>query len=237
MTAGGLSASAQRPSFSMRIGTGSYRLRSRCANTDAADASDTSCSPDRPPYSTPTRRRFTMSEYQQQAGSDQAYAVIRFASRTRTAPARRGVLTTPHGTVQTPAFMPVGTRGAVKGITFRDVRDAGARDHPRQHLSPAPAARRRADRARRRPPRVHRLAASDPDRQRRLPGLQPRGDAEGDRRGRGVPLAPRRRPLRAVARERHRHPGPPRLRHRHGPRRAGRRSEVRLSAVRRPTVR
>ena len=40
--------------------------------------------------------------------------------------ARRGVVETPHGTVQTPAFMPVGTRGAVKGITFRDVRDAGA---------------------------------------------------------------------------------------------------------------
>jgi queuine tRNA-ribosyltransferase len=40
--------------------------------------------------------------------------------------ARRGVLTTPHGVVQTPAFMPVGTRGAVKAITFRDVEDAGA---------------------------------------------------------------------------------------------------------------
>jgi queuine tRNA-ribosyltransferase len=40
--------------------------------------------------------------------------------------ARRGVLTTPHGTVQTPAFMPVGTRGAIKAITFRDVEDAGA---------------------------------------------------------------------------------------------------------------
>ena len=40
--------------------------------------------------------------------------------------ARRGVLTTPHGAVQTPAFMPVGTRGAVKAITFRDVEDAGA---------------------------------------------------------------------------------------------------------------
>src|SRR5450759_704178 len=40
--------------------------------------------------------------------------------------ARRGVLVTPHGTVQTPAFMPVGTRGAVKGITHRDVEDAGA---------------------------------------------------------------------------------------------------------------
>jgi queuine tRNA-ribosyltransferase len=36
------------------------------------------------------------------------------------------VLTTPHGAVQTPCFMPVGTRGAVKGITHRDLEDAGA---------------------------------------------------------------------------------------------------------------
>src|ERR671925_57610 len=63
---GGLSASAQRPSFSILMGTGSYRLRSRCAKTAAADASDTSCSLDRPPYSTPTRRRFTISEYRSQ---------------------------------------------------------------------------------------------------------------------------------------------------------------------------
>jgi len=40
--------------------------------------------------------------------------------------ARRGELTTPHGVVQTPCFMPVGTRGAVKGITHRDLEDAGA---------------------------------------------------------------------------------------------------------------
>ena len=40
--------------------------------------------------------------------------------------ARRGTLVTPHGVVQTPAFMPVGTRGAVKGITHRDVADVGA---------------------------------------------------------------------------------------------------------------
>ena len=40
--------------------------------------------------------------------------------------ARRGVLTTPHGIVQTPAFMPVGTQGAVKGLTHRDLIDAGA---------------------------------------------------------------------------------------------------------------
>ncbi|MEE8368919.1 MAG: tRNA guanosine(34) transglycosylase Tgt, partial [Thermoanaerobaculia bacterium] len=30
--------------------------------------------------------------------------------------ARRGRLTTPHGVVETPAFMPVGTLGAVKGV-------------------------------------------------------------------------------------------------------------------------
>jgi queuine tRNA-ribosyltransferase len=40
--------------------------------------------------------------------------------------ARRGVLMTPHGVVQTPAFMPVGTQGAVKGVTARDLDDAGA---------------------------------------------------------------------------------------------------------------
>jgi len=40
--------------------------------------------------------------------------------------ARRGALTTPHGVVQTPCFMPVGTRGAVKAILHRDLEDAGA---------------------------------------------------------------------------------------------------------------
>jgi len=40
--------------------------------------------------------------------------------------ARRGVLTTPHGTVETPAFMPVGTQGAVKAITHRDLDALGA---------------------------------------------------------------------------------------------------------------
>ncbi len=40
--------------------------------------------------------------------------------------ARRGEMTTPHGVVQTPAFLPVGTRGAVKGVTPRDLREVGA---------------------------------------------------------------------------------------------------------------
>jgi queuine tRNA-ribosyltransferase len=40
--------------------------------------------------------------------------------------ARRGVLTTAHGIVQTPAFMPVGTAGAVKGITPEYLEASGA---------------------------------------------------------------------------------------------------------------
>jgi queuine tRNA-ribosyltransferase len=40
--------------------------------------------------------------------------------------ARRGRLRTPHGVVQTPVFMPVGTQAAVKGLTPDQVRDAGA---------------------------------------------------------------------------------------------------------------
>lgn len=40
--------------------------------------------------------------------------------------ARSGELTTAHGVVDTPAFMPVGTRGAVKALTPRDLHDVGA---------------------------------------------------------------------------------------------------------------
>src|SRR3954452_3270889 len=40
--------------------------------------------------------------------------------------ARRGRLTTPHGVVETPAFMPVGTLGAVKGVTPQELEAAGA---------------------------------------------------------------------------------------------------------------
>src|SRR6202162_6368413 len=40
--------------------------------------------------------------------------------------ARAGQLTTPHGVVRTPAFMPVGTSGAMKGMHWREVRDAGS---------------------------------------------------------------------------------------------------------------
>ena len=40
--------------------------------------------------------------------------------------ARRGRMTTAHGDVETPAFMPVGTQGAVKGVTHRELDALGA---------------------------------------------------------------------------------------------------------------
>ena len=40
--------------------------------------------------------------------------------------ARRGTLVTPHGSVETPAFMPVGTQAAVKALTIDQVRSTGA---------------------------------------------------------------------------------------------------------------
>ncbi len=39
--------------------------------------------------------------------------------------ARRGSVTTPHGVFQTPAFMPVGTSGAVKALTCEDLESCG----------------------------------------------------------------------------------------------------------------
>jgi queuine tRNA-ribosyltransferase len=53
--------------------------------------------------------------------SDFAFRVTHSEGR-----ARRGVMTTAHGEVETPAFMPVGTQGAVKGMLHRDLEAAGA---------------------------------------------------------------------------------------------------------------
>ena len=40
--------------------------------------------------------------------------------------ARTGILSTPHGEVPVPAFMPVGTYGTVKGMAPRELREVGA---------------------------------------------------------------------------------------------------------------
>ena len=51
---------------------------------------------------------------------------LAFEILARAGAARRGRLTTPHGVIDTPAFMPVGTLGAVKGLTTRELEEAGA---------------------------------------------------------------------------------------------------------------
>ena len=40
--------------------------------------------------------------------------------------ARSGLLETPHGVIETPAFIPVATYGAVRGLTPAELRAAGA---------------------------------------------------------------------------------------------------------------
>src|SRR6185436_9079490 len=51
---------------------------------------------------------------------------MRFDIDARDGRARRGRLTLPHGTVETPAFMPVGTYGSVKAMSPDDLRSVGA---------------------------------------------------------------------------------------------------------------
>jgi queuine tRNA-ribosyltransferase len=56
------------------------------------------------------------------ATSGYSFRVVATADR-----ARRGVLETPHGLVDTPTFMPVGTQGSVKTLTANEVAQTGAR--------------------------------------------------------------------------------------------------------------
>ncbi len=49
-----------------------------------------------------------------------------FKIKKRSGKARTGVLYTPHGEIKTPAFVPVATRGALKGASFEDCKDLGA---------------------------------------------------------------------------------------------------------------
>ncbi len=49
-----------------------------------------------------------------------------FMIEARDGRARAGTLKTPHGTIETPVFMPVGTAAAVKAVTRRDLEELGA---------------------------------------------------------------------------------------------------------------
>ena len=50
--------------------------------------------------------------------------------------ARAGLITTAHGQIETPIFMPVGTCGSVKGVHFSELRE-----QINAHLSSIPATR------------------------------------------------------------------------------------------------
>jgi len=52
--------------------------------------------------------------------------MMQFETDTTEGKARRGRLRFPRGVVETPAFMPVGTYGTVKGMTPRDIKEIGA---------------------------------------------------------------------------------------------------------------
>src|SRR5687767_15908440 len=51
--------------------------------------------------------------------------MFRFDSTASAGPARTGVFHTPHGPVETPAFMPVGTQATVKGLDPDELKTAG----------------------------------------------------------------------------------------------------------------
>ena len=53
---------------------------------------------------------------------DFRFDVLHESSRSA---ARVGRITTPHGVIDTPAFVPVGTNGAIKAVSSEQARDAG----------------------------------------------------------------------------------------------------------------
>ena len=87
--------------------------------------------------------------------------------------ARRGRMSFPHGDVETPAFMPVGTYGTVKAMTPAELTEIGAQiilgNTFHLWLRPGLDVIART----RRPASLHGLGAADPHRLGRLPGLQP----------------------------------------------------------------
>ncbi|MBW1643910.1 MAG: tRNA-guanine transglycosylase, partial [Deltaproteobacteria bacterium] len=51
---------------------------------------------------------------------------FKIISQSKNGKARAGILQTPHGAVETPIFMPVGTLGSVKSLSPEELVDAGA---------------------------------------------------------------------------------------------------------------
>ncbi len=133
--------------------------------------------------------------------------------------ARRGEVVTPHGAVQTPAFMPVGTQGTVKGLHPEQVAATGAEIvlGNTYHLMLRPTAERIAALG-----GLHKFMNWPRAILTDSGGFQVMSlssFAQIDRAGRHVPLASRRRHVRIDARTLDRDPGAARRRHFHAARR------------------
>ena len=94
---------------------------------EAADAMETSCSLE--PAAVDHANAQALHKWAVVYASvsrDAGRATFGFEVTATGGAARCGRMTTPHGAIDTPAFMPVGTAGAVKGLTPRDLDDLGA---------------------------------------------------------------------------------------------------------------
>src|SRR5881396_3528784 len=72
--------------------------------------------------------RISDCEFEGRASNPQSAMthVFEFTLDATSGSARAGTLTLPHGTVETPLFMPVGTQGTVRALSPNDLRAAGA---------------------------------------------------------------------------------------------------------------
>src|SRR5207247_1465339 len=77
-------------------------------------------------YMAPPGRGVASAPTQIQTGSPVPVFAFDVLHRDGSTRARAGRLTTPHGAVETPVFMPVGTRASVKGILPAQLREVGA---------------------------------------------------------------------------------------------------------------
>ena len=131
------------------------------------------------------------------------FELIKTDPKTR---ARRGRLHTPHGTVETPVFMPVGTAATVKAMRPEQVEELGAEiilsNTYHLYLRPGHEIVREAG-------GLHKFMNWNKPilyRQRRVSGIQPGSAPKDQRRGRHVQLSHRRFPPHADAGKIHGNP-------------------------------
>ena len=52
--------------------------------------------------------------------------LFKIVKKDKKTKARAGVIHTPHGNIETPSFVPVGTKATVKAVSSRDLKEMGA---------------------------------------------------------------------------------------------------------------